>query len=231
MASPTFGSDALEDNINDTPSTALPSRPNKRKATNNEESDDDQQASTPKKAKLQRRRNSKIARILPIAESYEEAAEHDKMLFDQREAGKAWPLIRAEWTRLTGEEVKSSTLPNRYIRLKANFTQLPREDQALLIASKQEVEDDWDEKKWGFIATRMREKSEARARELDGGAEDVAMAEAAVQYAPETLCVQYRHLMQNAENLPAAREAAGRRNRWEERVLRIVDGVEEEESD
>lgn len=116
-------------------------------------------------------------------------------------------------------------------RLKANFTQLPREDQALLIASKQEVEDDWDEKKWGFIATRMREKSEARARELDGGADDVAMAEAAVQYAPETLCVQYRHLMQNAENLPAAREAAGRRNRWEERGLRIVDGVEEEESD
>jgi len=45
-----------------------------------------------------------------------------------------------------------STLPNRYSRLKSDFTVVREEDVGRLIEAKHEVEDKCQEKKWGLIA-------------------------------------------------------------------------------
>lgn len=56
------------------------------------------------------------ARVIP--RSLDECDEADKELITMREGGFEWKAIRARWAELTGENTATSTLPNRYARLK-----------------------------------------------------------------------------------------------------------------
>jgi hypothetical protein len=67
-----------------------------------------------------RQRKSKgktaVSRVIP--RSLEDCDEADKTLISMRESGLDWNPIRAKWLELTGEKTATSTLPNRYARLK-----------------------------------------------------------------------------------------------------------------
>lgn len=87
-----------------------------------------------------------------IARSYDECSEADKMLLDLRDAGEGWAKIRHEWEKLTGEKIGSSTLPNRYGRLKSNFTVIKEEDHGRLLEAKRNVEQAFEKGKWSMVA-------------------------------------------------------------------------------
>ena len=55
------------------------------------------------------------------------------MLMDWRESGKSWSEIKTEYARFTGKPVGNSTLPNRYIRLKASLVELKDGDVSTTI--------------------------------------------------------------------------------------------------
>ena len=69
-----------------------------------------------------------------------------------RDNGSTWPEIRAAWETLTGEKTGSSTLPNRYVRLKSNFTVVQEEDLPRLLEAKRSVEEAFEKGKWGMVA-------------------------------------------------------------------------------
>lgn len=69
-----------------------------------------------------------------------------------RDAGSGWPAIRRAYAALDGSQHGTSTLPNRYERLKANFVLVRDEDNALIVEVKREVEEKFAEEKWGLIA-------------------------------------------------------------------------------
>ena len=74
------------------------------------------------------------------------------MLIDKRDANVGWAEVRAEWGRLTGESSGTSTLPNRYNRLKTSFAVVKEEDCPRLLAAKRTVEDAFEKSKWAMIA-------------------------------------------------------------------------------
>ena len=85
-------------------------------------------AITKKGAARKRASAGKIGNNVPISTSLETASAEDKMLVKMKEEGKSWAVIRDAWETMTGEKTKSSTLPNRYIRLKSNFMTLKEGD-------------------------------------------------------------------------------------------------------
>lgn len=93
-----------------------------------------------------------VASARPIGASYEECSDFDKNLIDMRDAGRTWVDIRKEWQKLTGDSVGQSTLPNRYSRLKDNFTNIKDEDNPKLLAAKEKVEAAFERNKWAMIA-------------------------------------------------------------------------------
>jgi len=72
-----------------------------------------------------------------------------------RDADRSWPEIRTEWEKLTGDKTGSSTLPNRYNRLKTNFTVIKEEDNGKMLEAKKNVEEAFEKGKWAMIATAM----------------------------------------------------------------------------
>lgn len=72
-----------------------------------------------------------------------------------RDAGKAWPEIRAAYAKITGTQSGNSTLPNRYARLKANFTVIKEEHHSLLLEAKNEVEVGFEKGKWEVVSQLM----------------------------------------------------------------------------
>lgn len=70
----------------------------------------------------------KIGKTMPISTSLATASDADKMLIKMKKEGKTWVEIREAWKKKTGEETKSSTLPNRYSRLKTNLMTLQSGD-------------------------------------------------------------------------------------------------------
>ncbi|KAI7017896.1 hypothetical protein KC318_g2643 [Hortaea werneckii] len=87
-----------------------------------------------------------------IPRSYDESGPADRQLLDMRDNGKTWPEIRLAWETLTGEKTGSSTLPNRYVRLKSNFTVVQEEDLPRLLEAKRSVEEAFEKGKWGMVA-------------------------------------------------------------------------------
>lgn len=82
-----------------------------------------------KKGTLRKRAPAdKIGKTVPISTSLATASDADKMLIKMKEEGKTWAEIREAWKKMTGEETKSSTLPNRYSRLKTNLMTLQSGD-------------------------------------------------------------------------------------------------------
>lgn len=75
-----------------------------------------------------------------------------------RDDGRSWADIRKVYEETTGEPIGQSTLPNRYSRLKANFTVIKEEDSARMIESKHEVESAFEKEKWNLIAESVSEK-------------------------------------------------------------------------
>ena len=76
----------------------------------------------------------KTGKTIPISSSYETAIPADKMIVKLKEEGKSWNEIRMKWTEMTGQESKGSSLPNRYIRLIANFMHLYKGDVSVITA-------------------------------------------------------------------------------------------------
>ncbi|KAG6997677.1 hypothetical protein G7Y79_00038g074360 [Physcia stellaris] len=81
----------------------------------------------------------KTGKTIPISSSYETAIPADKMIVKLKEEGKSWNEIRMKWTEMTGQESKGSSLPNRYIRLIANFMHLYKGDDARLLNAEAKV--------------------------------------------------------------------------------------------
>lgn len=96
-----------------------------------------------------------------------------------------------------------------YRRLKSNFTVIPDEDKASLIAAKQFVEDKFDTEKWERIAAVMEQKGTQK-------------------YVPEVLYIQYKKMMLGAEYLPIARTEAWKKSVWEGRVDGMASEWEDE---
>ncbi|KAI7211706.1 hypothetical protein KC333_g7531 [Hortaea werneckii] len=87
-----------------------------------------------------------------IPRSYDESGPADRQLLDMRDSGSTWPEIRAAWETLTGEKTGASTLPNRYVRLKSNFTVVQEEDLPRVLEAKRSVEEAFEKGKWGMVA-------------------------------------------------------------------------------
>ncbi|KAK5138463.1 hypothetical protein LTR08_000049 [Meristemomyces frigidus] len=153
---------------------------------------DGQEEETPKKKakgtpkERQRKAPAKTpAGSRPIPRNYDEAEECDKMLVKKRDANVTWTEIRAEWEKLTGETIGTSTLPNRYKRLTINFAVVKEEDHPKLLSAKRTVEEAFEKGRWAMIAATM---------ETLGG--DV--------YKPEILQRQYMKMMKAADTVPPA---------------------------
>nr|OQO28482.1 hypothetical protein B0A51_03294 [Rachicladosporium sp. CCFEE 5018] len=94
----------------------------------------------------------------PLGRSLEECDPADQMLFTKASAGVPWPEIHAAWKEITGTEPAASTLPNRFKRLRENFSTINEEDRPFLLDAKEEIEKEWQAIKWAKIAERMKEK-------------------------------------------------------------------------
>lgn len=82
-------------------------------------------------------RTHKEAPVKPIIipTCWEEAGAGDRMLVTMRNQGADWGKIRALWKDITGQDTAASTLPNRYIRVKANLMRLEDGDVSLSFIS------------------------------------------------------------------------------------------------
>lgn len=67
-----------------------------------------------------------------ISRSWKTATAADKMLMKMKEKGCDWLEIRKKWQELTGEWPATSTLPNRYQRIKNNLTRLKSGDVCMV---------------------------------------------------------------------------------------------------
>ena len=93
---------------------------------------------------------------MPIPNSYDDCGAADKMLIDKRDAKVGWPEIRKLWREITKHPtLGTSTLPNRYSRLKQNFVVIREDDNGHLITAKREVEKAHTDSKWEKIAKRV----------------------------------------------------------------------------
>lgn len=84
----------------------------------------------PKKRKRKPGKKQLNSRVIP--RSLAECDDADKELITLREAGSEWKVIRARWEELTGEQTATSTLPNRYARLKSVISHLHKYCQSEL---------------------------------------------------------------------------------------------------
>lgn len=71
-----------------------------------------------KKQKRTRKPGAKQLNARVIPRSLDECDDADKELITLRESGAEWKTIRLRWAEMTGENTATSTLPNRYARLK-----------------------------------------------------------------------------------------------------------------
>ncbi|OQO07238.1 hypothetical protein B0A48_07808 [Cryoendolithus antarcticus] len=94
----------------------------------------------------------------PLGRTLEECDPADQMLFTKASAAVPWPEIHATWKEMTGTEPAASTLPNRFKRLRENFSTINEEDRPFLLDAKEEVEREWQAMKWAKIAERVKEK-------------------------------------------------------------------------
>ncbi|KAL9604145.1 MAG: hypothetical protein Q9219_000733 [cf. Caloplaca sp. 3 TL-2023] len=126
----------------------------KNKAPTKEKPDAINTKGTPRK----RSAADKVADKISLPTTWAEAGDADKTLVEMKNAGKTWSEIREMWLEKTGQEVATSTLPNRFKRLQIVMMQLEEHEKSLLLATKEEVEANWKNSKWALIARKMEEK-------------------------------------------------------------------------
>lgn len=68
------------------------------------------------------------------------------------QSGTSWPAIRTKWAQMTGTQPAASTLPNRYVRLKANMVEFTSEEDEWIKEAKTEVEAAFEAGIWNQIA-------------------------------------------------------------------------------
>lgn len=68
-----------------------------------------------------------------IPSCWEEASAADRMLVTMRGQGAEWGKIRELWKDITGQDTAKSTLPVRYMRIKANLMRLEDGDVRVLL--------------------------------------------------------------------------------------------------
>ncbi|RMZ00985.1 hypothetical protein D0860_07792 [Hortaea werneckii] len=138
----------FEDNNNDSTEDVTPKK--KAKPTPKTPGSKGNKSGTPKKVTIPR--------------SYDECGPADRQLLDMRDSGSSWSEIRTAWEKLTGEKTGSSTLPNRYVRLKSNFTVVQEEDLPRLLEAKRSVEEAFEKGKWGMVAEAVEKMGGMRYR-------------------------------------------------------------------
>nr|POE75112.1 hypothetical protein CFP56_63347 [Quercus suber] len=131
------------------PSKKTKLTPKKNAGMKTSESDSPRKRRIPSKA---------VVAARPLARTWVEASEEDKMLITMRDENRSWADIRKEWELLTGEVVGGSTLPNRYARLKELLTVVNEEDCARMLESLTEVEKAFQKEKWNLIAESVVDK-------------------------------------------------------------------------
>lgn len=82
----------------------------------------------PEARKRSRNQKEPPVKSSTIPACWEEASAADRMLVTMRGKGEDWRKIRALWKEITGQDTATSTLPNRYIRVKANLMRLEEGD-------------------------------------------------------------------------------------------------------
>ncbi|KAI6866552.1 hypothetical protein KC343_g8605 [Hortaea werneckii] len=150
----------FEDNNNNNDSTEDATPKKKAKSTPKTPGSRGNKSGTPKKKKPTK--PSTPGKAIP--RSYDECGPADRQLLDMRDSGSSWPEIRTAWEALTGEKTGASTLPNRYVRLKSNFTVVQEEDLPRLLEAKRSVEEAFERGKWGMVAEAVEKMGGTRYR-------------------------------------------------------------------
>lgn len=70
----------------------------------------------------------------------------------------SWGDIKIRYAELDGSTHGSSTIPNRYERLKTAFVSMREEDNLLLFEAKKDIEEDFNNRKWELIAENVKER-------------------------------------------------------------------------
>ncbi|KAL9134635.1 MAG: hypothetical protein Q9175_004175 [Cornicularia normoerica] len=97
-----------------------------------------------------------------IPSSWEDADHADRMMVTMKEKGEGWAEIRAAWKEATGQDTASSTLPNRYNRIKVNMMRMKEGDDQHLLLAKKEIEDAYASGFWANVATNMERRGAGR---------------------------------------------------------------------
>jgi len=87
--------------------------------------------------------------------------EADRLLFRMRTAGSTWLEIRQEWKLLTGQDIASMPLANRYSRLVANMQDHLENNDALLLAAVEEVRTNFKREQWQLVSEAMTRRGAA----------------------------------------------------------------------
>lgn len=123
------------------------------------------------RSKKKRKTDKNIAESLPIPKSTKDFTEADRAMWDMRkvgqyqasaslayismQAGKGWKEIGEEWERLTGQKAASTTLPNRFTRIKEHIGDFTAPDDELLLKCKKDLESTWSKEIWAMISEQM----------------------------------------------------------------------------
>lgn len=148
--------------VDDAAKTPAPQTPSPKKRNAKKKGDTDESVSPSKsdggmtvRDTPRKRAAPKIGLAAPrgIPKSWENADTVDRMLVTMKEAGETWAAIREAWKRETGEDtagrsvalvltesslqadIFTSTLPNRYTRIRVNMMRLKPEDVSLYLCS------------------------------------------------------------------------------------------------
>ncbi|EEP81402.1 predicted protein [Uncinocarpus reesii 1704] len=150
--------------------TKVPTTPRKRgrkpavkkeaSAIKTENSDDDTKEHLDEDSPQKKAKSTPGKKGRPIPTSYDAACEEDKMLLRLKDQeNKTWAEIASAWKEMTGEAAKGTTLSTRYMRIKANFIVLSKEDEAALLKVKKEIEDKFESEKWQRLAEALEQAS------------------------------------------------------------------------
>lgn len=85
----------------------------------------------PRARKESRTHKQPPVKSIVIPNCWEEASAADRMLITMKGGGADWGTIRGLWKDITGQDTANSTLPNRYLRVKANLMRLEEGDVSL----------------------------------------------------------------------------------------------------
>ncbi|KAK5703564.1 hypothetical protein LTS12_028319 [Elasticomyces elasticus] len=134
-----------------------PATPQKRI---NQQASDTEDNDTPSKKAKTGTPSNRAGLFGPIPLSYEEAGPEDKKILQMRDSeGRGWTDICEVIEWITGVKIRTTSLRNRYNKMKSNFVVFEDKDVAVLFQSKKEIEDKFEAEKWQKIADSIEAKT------------------------------------------------------------------------